>query len=298
MMVFIIDWRCLSPMVSKILLIGFVFIGVFTSVSFPESLRRRYAKNKTLRYLIGTLFIPTRKDHKILLTDPSTGFLHISTFGSLTDSRMDILDESLQKYSEQHTAPESDVLQLINRDTYLNLLMPRMLSGHLQGRVLSMISHLLKPRIILEIGTFTAYSAICLAEGLAPGGKLITIEKNEELADRIKKNIGAAGMSDRIELVIGNAEEAILKLNYDFDLVFIDADKERYSKYFDLVIDKVRPGGLILADNVLWSGKVLDSNPDKDTRAITEFNKKVHTDPRVENVLLPIRDGIMLMRKK
>jgi caffeoyl-CoA O-methyltransferase len=210
---------------------------------------------------------------------------------------MEIIDPRLNSYAEQHTSPESEYLKAINRDTHVNVLMPRMLSGHLQGRVLSLISHMLKPRLVLEIGTYTGYSAICLAEGLQRGGKLITIDKNAELEDRVKKNITAAGASDRIELRIGKAHEIIPSLEGPFDLVFIDADKIRYSLYYDLVIDKLRPGGLILADNVLWDGKVLDESPDKDTRAIQEFNQKVKSDPRVENVLLPIRDGIMVARR-
>ena len=189
------------------------------------------------------------------------------------------------------------MLKKIDRDTHAKVMMPRMLSGHLQGRVLSMISHMIRPQRILEIGTYTGYSAVCLAEGLQENGKLITIDINEELEDRVRNYFADSPYSKKIEYKIGNAVEVIPSLNETFDLVFIDADKERYSVYFDLVIEKVRSGGFILADNVLWSGKVLDTKPDKDTRAILEFNKKIQDDPRVENVLLPIRDGIMLMRK-
>lgn len=210
---------------------------------------------------------------------------------------MDLINESIQHYAEQHTSSEGDLLKKIDRDTHAKVLMPRMLSGHLQGRVLSMISHMIRPQRILEIGTYTGYSAVCLAEGLHEEGKLITIDINEELEDRVRGYFAAASHSDKIEYRIGNAVEVIPALNETFDLVFIDADKERYSLYFELVIDKVRNGGFILADNVLWSGKVLNTKPDKDTRAILEFNKKIQDDPRVENVLLPIRDGIMLMRK-
>ena len=210
---------------------------------------------------------------------------------------MDLINESIQHYAEQHTSSEADLLKKIDRDTHAKVLMPRMLSGHLQGRVLSMISHMIRPQRILEIGTYTGYSAVCLAEGLQENGKLITIDINEELEDRVRDYFAASSYSNKIEYKIGNAVEVIPALNETFDLVFIDADKERYSVYFDLVIDKVRNGGFILADNVLWSGKVLDTKPDKDTRAILEFNKKIQDDPRVENVLLPIRDGIMLMRK-
>lgn len=210
---------------------------------------------------------------------------------------MDLINESLQHYAEQHTSFETDLLKKIDRDTHAKVMMPRMLSGHLQGRVLSMISHMIRPQRILEIGTYTGYSAVCLAEGLQERGKLITIDINEELEDRVRDYFASSSYSDKIEYKIGNAVEVIPGLNETFDLVFIDADKERYSVYFDLIIDKVRTGGFILADNVLWSGKVLDAKPDKDTRAILEFNKKIQDDPRVENVLLPIRDGIMLMRK-
>jgi caffeoyl-CoA O-methyltransferase len=210
---------------------------------------------------------------------------------------MDLINESIQHYAEQHTSSESDLLKKIDRDTHAKVLMPRMLSGHLQGRVLSMISHMIRPQHILEIGTYTGYSAVSLAEGLQEGGKLITIDINEELEDRVRDYFTASSYGNKIDYKIGNAVEVIPALSETFDLVFIDADKERYSVYFDLVIDKVRNGGFILADNVLWSGKVLDKKPDKDTRAILEFNKKIQDDPRVENVLLPIRDGIMLMRK-
>ena len=208
---------------------------------------------------------------------------------------MEILDERLQRYAEQHTTPESDLLKKINRDTHANVLMPRMLSGHLQGRVLSMISHMLRPNAILEIGTYTGYSALCLAEGLAQGGKLITIDINEELEEKVKGYFES--FRDQIEYRIGRALDILPSLTELFDLVFIDADKSNYAKYFDLVIEKVRPGGFILADNVLWSGKVLDKRPDAVTKAIISFNEKIHNDKRVENVLLPIRDGIMMIRK-
>lgn len=210
---------------------------------------------------------------------------------------MDIIDPALQRYAERHTTSETELLRKINRDTHAHILKARMLSGQLQGRVLSMISCMLKPRVILEIGTYTGYSAICLAEGLQEGGKLITIDVNEELEDRVRKYFSDAKLSDKIDYRIGLASKVIPQLEERFDLVFIDADKENYSHYFDLVIDRVNLNGIILADNVLWSGKVLNEKPDKDTRAILDFNAKVQTDDRVENVLLPIRDGIMMMRK-
>ena len=210
---------------------------------------------------------------------------------------MDIIQPELQQYAERHTSPENALLEKINRETHASVLMPRMLSGHLLGRVLAMISRLIRPRAILEIGTFTGYSALCLAEGLTDDGTLITIDKNEELEDRVRNYFKESGMSKRIDYRIGDATQIIPTLEMTFDLVFIDADKENYSNYYDMVIDKLNLKGIILADNVLWSGKVLDENPDKDTRAIIAFNKKVTDDPRVENVLLPIRDGIMMIRK-
>lgn len=210
---------------------------------------------------------------------------------------MEFLSPELQEYSEQHTSPESDLLKKINRDTHANVLSPRMLSGPLQGRLLSLISHMIRPKYVLELGTYTGYSAICLAEGIQDGGKLITIDVNEELEDKVRNYFVQSGLSDKIDFRIGKAKDIIPSLKETFDLVFIDADKENYSTYFDMVIDKVRPGGVILADNVLWSGKVVAAKPDKDTRAILDFNKKVQQDDRVENVLLPIRDGIMMIRK-
>jgi len=210
---------------------------------------------------------------------------------------MNFLDERIQQYAEEHTSAENIVLKKINRETHAHVLKPRMLSGHLQGRVLSMISNMIRPERILEIGTYTGYSALCLAEGLRPGGKLITLDINEELEDRVRKHFEEAKLSGVIDFRIGDALEIIPQLKEQFDLVFIDADKENYAAYYDLVFEKVRPGGFIMADNVLWSGKVLDSKPDKDTQAIQDFNRKIQDDSRVENVLLPIRDGIMLIRK-
>jgi predicted O-methyltransferase YrrM len=210
---------------------------------------------------------------------------------------MEILEPSLLNYAEEHTSPEDKLLSSVNRETNAKVMMPRMLSGHLQGKVLMMISHMVKPKTILEIGTYTGYSAICLAAGLQDGGKLITIDINEELENMVRNNFQQAALGDKIEYRIGNALEIVPALHEIFDLVFIDADKENYNKYYDLVFDKVTLGGFLLADNVLWNGKVLDAKPDKDTRAIKAFNKKVQDDPRVENVLLPIRDGIMLMHK-
>lgn len=210
---------------------------------------------------------------------------------------MDIINEDIQAYVEKHTSPESDLLRELNRDTHANVMRPRMLSGHLQGRLLSMISHMLRPDRILEIGTYTGYSALCLAEGLKPGGKLVTIDINEELERRVRSFFERSSFKEQIDYRIGNARDIIPNLNDEYDLVFIDADKANYSLYYDLVLPKVRPGGIILADNVLWSGKVVQSKTDKDTVAILEFNRKIQSDQRVENVLLPVRDGIMMIRK-
>ena len=210
---------------------------------------------------------------------------------------MDILNKDLLRYSEEHTTFEPELLRKINRDTHTEVSKPRMLSGHLQGRVLAMISRMIRPSAILEIGTYTGYSAICLAEGLAANGKLTTLEINPELESRVRNYFKEAGLEKVIDFRIGNALHIIPALKATYDLVFIDADKENYSNYFDLTIDKVVPGGFILADNVLWSGKVLDPNPDKDTRAILDFNRKIQRDERVENILVPVRDGVMLIRK-
>jgi caffeoyl-CoA O-methyltransferase len=211
---------------------------------------------------------------------------------------MDFLPDDIARYVEEHTAPESDLLKKISRDTHAQVLMPRMLSGHVQGRFLAMISQIIRPASILEIGTYTGYSAICLAEGLAPNGKLITIDVNEELESRVRGYFQQAGIASKVEYHMGDAAKIIPTLDVKFDLVFIDADKENYALYYDLVFDKINPGGVILADNVLWSGKVTQPKTDKDTRALVEFNKKVYLDTRVESMILPLRDGIMMMRKK
>jgi caffeoyl-CoA O-methyltransferase len=210
---------------------------------------------------------------------------------------MDFIDPAIQEYSEQHTSSESTLLKEINRHTHANVLRPRMLSGHLQGKLLAMLSCMKRPKRILEIGTYTGYSALCLAEGLQPDGKMTTIDINEELEQSVRDYIQKADMQSKINFLIGNALTLIPTLDEHWDLVFIDADKENYHRYYDLVIDRVNLNGIILADNVLWSGKVLDEKPDKDTKAIIDFNSKIQNDPRVENVLLPVRDGIMMMRK-
>lgn len=212
---------------------------------------------------------------------------------------MEFLPQAIDQYAEEHTQKESDTLAELNRHTWSRILQPRMLSGHIQGRILSMFSKMIGPNRILEIGTYTGYSAICLAEGLKASGKLFTIDINEELEDLVNKFVTKAGKNEQIQMLVGNALEIIPNLNEEWDIVFIDADKENYSAYFDLVIDRIKPGGYIIADNVLWSGKVVqDLNPkDEETKAILEFNKKIHQDSRVENVLFPVRDGLMVCRK-
>lgn len=214
---------------------------------------------------------------------------------------MEFIDENLAAYAENHTSPESKLLSELNRETWAKVLIPRMLSGHIQGRLLSMFSKMIRPHEILEIGTYTGYSALCLAEGLADGGVLHTIDINEELEDMVRKYIQASGLQENIKFHIGNAMDIIPQLNSYFDLVFIDADKENYSNYYDMVIERMKPGAYIIADNVLWSGKVLDENEiarDQETRALHEFNEKIQKDPRVENILVPVRDGLMVIRKR
>ncbi|UKJ07432.1 O-methyltransferase [Solitalea lacus] len=211
---------------------------------------------------------------------------------------MDIINKKINAYIEAHTDIEPEILALLNRETHLKVLLPRMLSGNFQGRTLSMLSKMIQPKRILELGTYTGYSAICLAEGLEPDGKLTTIDINEELEPFVRSFFDKAGVTDKIEYLIGNGTEIIPTLTDEFDLVFIDADKKNNGTYYDLIFDKVKPGGFILVDNVLWSGKVIDENPDKDTKVILAFNEKVQQDSRVENVLLPIRDGVLLIRKK
>jgi caffeoyl-CoA O-methyltransferase len=213
---------------------------------------------------------------------------------------MEFLDKKLAEYISAHTDKEPELLKELDRETNEKVLMPRMISGHFQGRVLSMLSKMIKPLNILEIGTYTGYSALCLAEGIQQKGKLITIDINEELEEMVRRYLQRSEVGSRIDYRLGNALNIIPTLNEKFDIVFIDADKENYSKYYDLVFDKINTGGYIIADNVLWSGKVIEEKikTDKDTQAIMDFNKKVHEDPRVENVLFPIRDGLLIARKK
>ena len=215
---------------------------------------------------------------------------------------------TLAEYIEQHSSPESDTLRKITRSTHLELINPRMLSGHVQGRVLSMISQMIQPKRILELGTFTGYSALCLAEGLTEDGKLITIEHNDEMEDSIRRNLALSPLGEKIELVIGDAKEAMRRLGERreakgaelFDLVFIDADKKEYCDYLDLVLPLMRKGGWILADNTLWDGHIIESAYDKDkqTVALRAFNDKVMQDEQLEKVILPLRDGLTIIRVK
>ena len=212
---------------------------------------------------------------------------------------MDFIDPSIEAYALEHSEKESDLLFNLNRQTHLKVLQPRMLSGHLQGRILSFLSSAIKPKNILEIGTYTGYSALCMAEGLSKNGKLVTIDKNIELETMVKKYINDSSYKNQIEFINADAIDVIPTLNLEWDLVFIDADKENYINYFDLVIDQVKKGGWIIADNVLWSGKVLEEpdKKDKETIILQKFNEKVNQDSRVRNVLFPVRDGMMLMIK-
>lgn len=211
---------------------------------------------------------------------------------------MSLIKEDLQELLLRFCEPENELLQRIDRETHLRVLMPRMLSGHYQGRVLSMLSKLITPKRILEIGTFTGYATLCLAEGLAEDGILYTLDINVELEDRVRDYFAESSYGPKIEYILGDAKETIGGLNETFDLVFIDADKRNNDTYYDLVFDKVRPGGLIIVDNVLWSGKVLLEQQDKDTRFISAFNDKVAADDRTEKLILPVRDGLFIIRKK
>ena len=211
---------------------------------------------------------------------------------------------TLEEYISQHSTAENEVLEGITRDTHVHILNPHMLSGHVQGRVLSMLSHMIRPKRILELGTFTGYSALCLAEGLAEGGRLITIEHNDELEETIQRNLSRSPLCERIELIIGDAVEVISNQfsvfsNQPFDLVFIDADKREYCAYLEAVYPLVPVGGFILADNTLWDGHIIDPAYDKDkqTLGLRTFNDKLKEDDRFEQVILPLRDGLTLIRK-
>ncbi|MFN8282547.1 MAG: O-methyltransferase [Chitinophagales bacterium] len=211
---------------------------------------------------------------------------------------MHLVAQEIEKYIDQHCSDETETLAALNRKTQTDVLMPQMLSGKVQGQFLRFISQMIQPNRVLEIGTYTGYSAICLAAGLQEHGKLFTIDINEELESIVKTHVEKAGLQNKIVQLIGDATKLIDTLDETFDLVFIDADKQNYSLYYDLVFDKVRKGGFILADNVLWSGKIIDEKKDKDTQKLAEFNDKVQHDNRVENVIISIRDGILMIRKK
>jgi predicted O-methyltransferase YrrM len=215
---------------------------------------------------------------------------------------------TLSEYIEQHSSPESDVLQQITRSTHLEVINPRMSSGHVQGRVLSMISQMIQPQRILELGTFTGYSALCLAEGLTEDGQLLTIEHNDEMEDSIRRNLALSPIGEKVQLLIGDAKEELRRLGERqkakgaelFDLAFIDADKKEYCDYLDLVLPLMRPGGWILADNTLWDGHIIDPAYDKDKQTVSlrAFNDKVAQDPQLEKVILPLRDGLTIIRVK
>ncbi len=204
----------------------------------------------------------------------------------------------LTKYCENHSTVPHEVLHELERETNLKTLAPQMISGHLQGSLLTLLSKMQQPKVALEIGTFTSYATICLAQGLPKGGVLHTIEANEELEYIIKKYLDKADLTDKVVSHIGRAEEIIPQLDLMYDLVFIDAGKRFYEQHYDLIIDRMNPGGLILADNILWSGKVTLKEKDADTQIIHNFNEKIQADSRVENVMLPLRDGLLIMRKK
>ena len=213
---------------------------------------------------------------------------------------MHFLDPALNAYSEAHSSTEPAYLKELAGETRAKIRMPQMLSGHLQGRFLSMLSHLVQPKVVIDIGTFTGYSALCLAEGLAENGCVHTIDINKQLAPMVQRYITMARMQDRITTHIGEALSVIPSISGGIDMVFIDADKGNYCNYFDLVIDRVRPGGLIVADNVLWDGKVLGDEDvwDEETRGLVLYSRKVKSDQRVDPVLVPLRDGLMVARKK
>ena len=211
----------------------------------------------------------------------------------------DFVDKKILEYVHNKTSDESKILNDLSRETHLKVLNPRMLSGHYQGRLLSLISKLIKPKSILEIGTYTGYSTLCLLEGLEKKGFIHTIDHNEELLNIQNKFFKRAKVSNRIKQYTGDAKEIIKNLKVKFDLIFIDADKENYPLYYDLVFDKLKSGGIIIADNILWSGKILEKveKDDYATQSIIKFNNKIKNDERVEKIILPIRDGLSLIRK-
>ena len=209
------------------------------------------------------------------------------------------MNKELEQYIEDYSTPEDPILEDLYRQTHIKFLNPNMVSGHLQGKFLEFISLMVRPQNILEIGTFTGYSAICLSKGLKPDGKLITIEINDELTNFAHSFFIKAGVDSKIKQLTGKAQEIIPGLNEMFDLVFMDADKREYIEYYNLIIGKVNPGGFIIVDNVLWSGQVLDKDTtDQQARGIIDFNSMIRNETKIERVIIPIRDGLMLIRKK
>lgn len=213
---------------------------------------------------------------------------------------MNLITDELEKYIEAHTQPENEVLKELNRFTKLKVLHSRMLSGHVQGQILKMLCYMIKPQYVLEIGTYTGYSAICIAEALKENAEIHTIEIDDELESIIQKYVKLANLENKIKSFIGDSRTIIKSLNYNYDLAFIDGDKREYLEYYHLIFDKIKPGGYIIADNVLWSGKVIEELQPNDlyTKGILDFNSFVHNDNRVDNVMFPIRDGLMVLRKK
>lgn len=210
---------------------------------------------------------------------------------------MDFISEKLAEYLSQNSDKEPEILSKLNKETHQKILQPRMLSGHIQGRFLSLISKIKSPLHILEIGTYTGYGTLCLAEGLATNGKIFTIDRNEELINIQNKYFEESGNRDKIVQLTGNAVDILMDLNENFDLIFIDADKENYIKYFDIVSKKLNPNGIIISDNVLWSGKVVEeSDNDEETDTLIKFNKLLSKDERFETIILPLRDGLSISR--
>ena len=208
------------------------------------------------------------------------------------------MERRLEKYILDHSTPEDPVLEELFRQTYLRFVNPNMISGHMQGKLLELISKMINPSYILEIGTFTGYSAICLARGLKPDGLLITVEANDELKEFAESYFRKAGVASKIKVITGRLQDVIADINQEFDLVFIDADKREYTEYYSIVYDKVKPGGIIVADNILWGGQVLDNNTtDPQARGIIEFNEMIRRQKNIENLILPLRDGLMIIRK-
>ena len=211
---------------------------------------------------------------------------------------MNFISNKLQQYIDDHSMEESDLLKALDRETHQKVLQPRMLSGSYQGRLLALLAKMIQPKKILEVGTYTGYATLCMAEGLATGGSIDTIDYNEELSDIQRRYFDQSPYRSQIVQHLGEAKDVIKTLTGPYDLVFLDADKENYPHYFDLVIDKLETGGVILSDNVLWSGKVLEKATAEATSALQEYNHKINSDARVETIILPIRDGLTITRKR